>query len=172
MRICVPRVPWRTEMLVGAPAAIGELNGVGLAEIDHARRHQLAHQRGGVWSDSATPCSRPAHGDLALDLHEVLDRDRNAMKWTDGMPGSNGLVGSLGGKSGLGWRAPRRRHGACRPGDQCEPDSPPEHRPARGEVRRSPPPTCAREAKRGKSSGGPRANLRRCDAYHYDVGTV
>ncbi len=89
-------------MLVGAPAAIGKFDGVGLAEVDHARRHQLAHQRGSVRRDPVAPGGGAAHGNLTLDFHEVLDRDRDAVERTYGMAGANGLLGGLGGKSGVG----------------------------------------------------------------------
>ena len=48
------------------------------------------------------------------------------------------LVGSLGGKSGFDGIHRDERHGGCRPGDRCASDIPPEHQPAKGNVRRSP----------------------------------
>ena len=51
---------------------------------------------------AVAPGGGAAHGDLALDLHEVLDRDRDAVERADGMAGTDGLVGGLGGEPGVG----------------------------------------------------------------------
>jgi hypothetical protein len=83
-------------MLIGAPAAIGKFNGMGLAKIDDARRHKLADQRGGVGRDPVAPRGRPAHSDLAFDLYKILDRDRDAMERANTMAGTDGLIGCLG----------------------------------------------------------------------------
>ena len=62
----------------------------------------LRMQRGGVRRDPVAPGRGTAHGDLALDLDEVLDRDRDAVQRADSMAGPDGLVRGLGGKPGVG----------------------------------------------------------------------
>src|SRR4051794_24008317 len=97
----IPWVLWGAEMLVGAPAAIGKLDGVSLAEVDHARRHQLAHQGSGVRCFALAPGRSSAHGDLALDLHQVLDGDRYPVQRANRVAGADGLVRSLSRKPGI-----------------------------------------------------------------------
>ena len=47
------------------------------------------------------PDRAAAGGDPALDLDEVLQRDRDAVQRPDGVAGADGLVGGLGGQTGL-----------------------------------------------------------------------
>ena len=89
-------------MLVGAPPAVGELDRVGLAEVDHPGRHQFAVQGGGAVRDPVAPRGAAAHRDLALDFHQVLDGDRNAVQRADRVAGADGLVGGFGGEAGVG----------------------------------------------------------------------
>src|SRR3954451_13852883 len=96
MCVGIPRVPRRAQMLVGAPAAIGKFNGMGLAKIDDACRHKLADQRGSVGRDPVVPRGRPAHSALAFDLYEILDRDGYAMERANAMAGTDGLICCLG----------------------------------------------------------------------------
>src|SRR5580704_9800169 len=102
MCVRVPRVPGCAEMLVGAPATIGELDRVGFAEVDHTGRHQLAHQRGGARRATRVPGGGATHGDLAFDLYEVLDRNWDAVEWADSMGGPNGFICSFGRQAGVG----------------------------------------------------------------------
>ncbi len=62
----------------------------------------LRMQRRGVRRDPVAPGGGAAHRDLALDLHQVLDRDRNAVQRADGVAGADGLVRGLGGEPGIG----------------------------------------------------------------------
>src|ERR1700676_5654901 len=82
-------------MLVGTPAAEGKLDGVGLAEYDHARRDHAAgdgrcHDRAAI-----APVGRAAGGDLPLKFDQILERDRDTMQRSDRMVRSNGLVRAL-----------------------------------------------------------------------------
>ena len=88
MRAWIPWVPRRPKVLVGAPAAVRELDGVGLAEIDHARRHQLTHQRGLVRRDPVVLGGGATHCNFAFDLNEVLDRDRDTVEGPNSMTGA------------------------------------------------------------------------------------
>jgi hypothetical protein len=76
-------------MLAGTPAAIGELHHVCLAEIDHAGRREPARKRSRARRDSIAPGRGASHCDLAL--HEILDRDRDAVQRSDGVARANGL---------------------------------------------------------------------------------
>jgi hypothetical protein len=89
-------------MLIGAPAAIGELHRVGLAQVDHAGSHQLVHERRRVRRSAVPPGSRAAHRDLAFDLDQVFDRDRNAVQRADRMTGADCLVRAFGGQARTG----------------------------------------------------------------------
>ena len=59
-------------------------------------------QRRGARRDPVAPRGGASHGDLALDFHEVLDGDRDAVQRADGVAGADGFVGGLGGEAGVG----------------------------------------------------------------------
>jgi hypothetical protein len=75
---------------------------VGLAQVDHAGSHQLAHERRRVRCNAVPPSSRAAHRDLAFDLYQIFDRDRNAVQRTDRMAGADCLVRAFGGQARTG----------------------------------------------------------------------
>src|SRR5215217_1013198 len=72
----VPRVPGCAEARVGAPAAHGELDSVGLAEHDHALRDEAPGERRGARRLAGAPDLAAAGDILPLDLDEVLEGDR------------------------------------------------------------------------------------------------
>ena len=101
MRLQIPRVPRRAEMLVGAPAAHRELDRVGLPQYDHALREKAAGQGGGRRRAAVAPRHRAAGRDAALDVDQVFERDRHAVQRPDRMAGADRLVGRLGGETGV-----------------------------------------------------------------------
>jgi hypothetical protein len=87
-------------MLVGAPAAHRELNGVRLADHDQPRSDQAPGQRGCHSRPPVIPDQRAAGCHPPLDLDQILERDRYPVKRPDRMPRADRLVGRLGGKPG------------------------------------------------------------------------
>jgi hypothetical protein len=71
---------------------------MGLAQVDHAGSHQLAHECRSVRRNAVPPSSRAAHCDLAFNLHQVFDCDRNAVQRADRMAGADCLVRVFGGQ--------------------------------------------------------------------------
>jgi hypothetical protein len=55
-----------------------------------------------VRCDAVTPGRGAAHRDVALYLHEVFDRDRDAVQRSDGVAGADRLVHCFGGEPGIG----------------------------------------------------------------------
>src|SRR5262249_36021885 len=82
-------------MLVGAPAAEGELHRVGLAEDDHTGADELPSQRGGEGRATAAPNRAATGRNAPLELDEVLERDRDAVQRPDRVPWTHGLVGGF-----------------------------------------------------------------------------
>ena len=101
MGLGVPGVPRRAQMLVGAPAAEGELHRVRLADDDHAGADQLLRQGGGAGGTAVAPHRGAAGRHAAFELDEVLERNRNAVQRPDGVARADGLVGRLRGEAGL-----------------------------------------------------------------------
>ena len=99
----VPRVPRRAEVLVGAPARQRQNSTVWvLPRLIIPAAMSLRCRVAGVRRDPVAPCGGASHGDLALDLHEVLDRDRNAVQRADLRgPRADGFVRRLGGQPGI-----------------------------------------------------------------------
>ena len=92
----VPGIPRRAELRVGPVPAHRELDRVGLAEHDHARLDEAPRQGRGHRRDTAGPRLRPAGGDSALELHQVLQRDRDAVEWPDAVARAQGALRALG----------------------------------------------------------------------------
>jgi hypothetical protein len=65
---------------------------VGLAEIDDAGRHQLAHQRSGLQRAPLAPGGGATHGRLAFDFYAVFDCDGHTVERTDGKARSDGML--------------------------------------------------------------------------------
>jgi len=80
---------------VGAEAAHREFDAVRLAEHDHAGADQLARERGGMRRDALLPHFRAARRHTALQVDDVLQRDRDAVERADAVPGGNRLIGCL-----------------------------------------------------------------------------
>ncbi len=91
----VPGVPGGAEVRVGAPAAIGELHRVGLADDDHPLRDQAPGDGGGAGGEPGPVGGRAAHGDAALDVDQVLQRDRHPVERPDRVAGADRPVGAL-----------------------------------------------------------------------------
>ena len=91
MHLEVPRVPGRAELLVGPPAPHGKLHGMGLSQHNHARRNHLLHQRGGGGRAAVSPSATAAGGHAPLDLHDILDRHRDAVQRADAMARRHGV---------------------------------------------------------------------------------
>jgi hypothetical protein len=88
-------------MLVGAPAAIGELDRVGLAEDDHALSDQAARDRGGGRRAPRPVGGGAAHGSASREVDQVLEHHGHAVQGPDGVAGADRAVGALGGKPGI-----------------------------------------------------------------------
>jgi hypothetical protein len=84
-------------VLVGPPAAEGELYGVRLADDDHAGSDQLSCQRRRAGGAAFAPNRATAGGHAPFELNQILERDRNAVQGADGVARSDGLVGRFGG---------------------------------------------------------------------------
>ena len=97
----VPRVPGRAHVGVGAPAAHGELDGVGLAEHDHARRDGPLRERGGDRRDPLGPDLRATGRHAPLEVDQVLERDGHAVERAHAVAGADRAVGALGGEPGV-----------------------------------------------------------------------
>src|SRR5262245_55674257 len=95
MNGAVPGIPWCAQMLVGAPAAEGELHRVGLAEDDHAGADELLSQRGGDGRTTAAPNRAATGRDAPLELDEVLECDRDTVQRPDRVSSTNGPVGGF-----------------------------------------------------------------------------
>ena len=80
MRFQVPRVPGRPEARIGAPAAEREFDHVGLAEDDHAGREKPFDDGRRRHTSPPYPGSRAPGRDEALDIEQVLQRNRQPMK--------------------------------------------------------------------------------------------
>ena len=52
--------------------------------------------------NAVPPGSRAAHRNFAFDLHQVFDRDRNAVQRAHRMAGADCLVRAFGGQAGMG----------------------------------------------------------------------
>ncbi|MBV1799527.1 hypothetical protein KSF81_22160 [Siccirubricoccus sp. G192] len=72
-----------------------------LADHDHAGGNQAPRQRGRPFRPAVPPDRAAAGGDLAFDLHQVLQRDGDAVQRPDRMAGADGLVGGLGRQVGI-----------------------------------------------------------------------
>src|SRR3954468_8579902 len=68
----VPRIPRRAEMLIRSPAAKCKLDGVGLAEHDHALRDHPPRDGGGHRRAPPAMHCGAAHRDPTFELDEVL----------------------------------------------------------------------------------------------------
>ena len=77
--VALPGALRRAVMRIGADAGIGELHHVGTADQDEARSAQAGHRRRiAVSRRAVVERARTGAGDLALDIEQVLDRNRNA----------------------------------------------------------------------------------------------
>src|SRR5262245_50425805 len=91
----VPRVPRRAQVLVGAPTSERKLHRVGLADDDHSGAKELLRQGGGDGGAAVAPHRAAAGCNTPIELHEVLERNRDAVQRPDRMPRADGLVSSL-----------------------------------------------------------------------------
>ena len=97
----IPGVPGRAKIPIGAPAAVGELYGVGLADVAHACGHELADQRRRMRRDPVAPGLAAARDDFACAIDDVLDGNRDAMQRTHGMTRADRLFRGLRGEAGI-----------------------------------------------------------------------
>ena len=88
-------------MLVGAPTPKCEFDGVSFADNDQTLSNQAASQRGAAFRPSVTPYGRSPSDDPALDLNKVLQRNRHPVQWTNGVAGSNSLIGGFRREAGI-----------------------------------------------------------------------
>ena len=92
----VPRILRRAQMLVGAPAAIGELDRVRLAEHDHAGGDHAAPRGRGEADRRSRQTAAAAGGDPPSMSTRSFSGDRDAVQRADGMAGADSLVRGLG----------------------------------------------------------------------------
>ena len=72
----VPRIPWRSHVLIGPPGAHRELDRARLADDDDPGLHEPAGQRRGHRRDARFPDLRAAGRDPPFEVDDVLERDR------------------------------------------------------------------------------------------------
>src|SRR5262249_25283898 len=72
--------PWRAHRLVAAPSAEREFDHVGLAERDHARRHETSHRGCRVVGYAPAPALGTGGRLAAGALQQILSRDGQAME--------------------------------------------------------------------------------------------
>ena len=84
MRARVPRIPRRAHRLVAAPAAERKFDHVRLAERNHAGREQTIDGGRGFRRDASVPRLGARGRHAALDVQQVLERDRQAVQRTAG----------------------------------------------------------------------------------------
>ena len=95
MGLGIPGIPRCAQVLVGAPAAEGELHRMRLADDDHAGADQLLRQGGRAGAAALTPYGRAAGRHTTFHLDQILERDRDAMQRPDGVARTDGLVGGV-----------------------------------------------------------------------------
>ncbi len=89
-------------MRIGAPAPHRELDGVRLAEDDHAGGDEPLGEGGRDRRHTLGPHLRPARGEAPLEVDEVLEGDGHAVERPHAVAGTNGPIGAFGGQARLG----------------------------------------------------------------------
>ena len=87
---------------IRAPAPHGELDGVRLAEDDHARRDEPLGEGRGDGRHALRPHLGAARGDAPLEVDQILERDGHAVERAHPVPGADRAIGALGGEHGVG----------------------------------------------------------------------
>ena len=74
---------------------------MGLPKGDHPRRDHLPVKRRRLRRDAISPRRGAAHGDFALDLHQILHGDGDTVQRADTMAGTKRFIRRLGGQTSI-----------------------------------------------------------------------